>query len=348
MSRALPAATGPVLIALILAGAPLTGLDEYSLTLLLAYGLLGLSLALVWGLGGILCFGQAAFFGLGAYSYAVAAMNLGESTVPMLLSVVVPGLLAAAVGALMFYGRVGDVYLGVITLVVTLILFKFVNSTAGEAYVIGHARLGGFNGIPSFPPLNVPGRPDWPIVGMALYYVAAAVLWLAWVGCRWLGRSPYGRVVAGLRENELRMQLLGYDVQLAKTVLFTVGGALAGLAGALYACWAEIVTPGLFSLGQSAEIIVWVLVGGVGTLLGPIFGAMGLGALKMALGGQQLIDNSLVMGVILVVFVLLLPRGVAPLAQRAWVRLWVLRGDATLDAQHPHHTRPGSRPEGGE
>ncbi len=208
--------------------------------------------------------------------------------------------------------------------------------------------MGGFNGIPSFPPLNVPGRPDWPIVGTALYYVTAAVLWLAWIGCRWLGRSPYGRVVAGLRENELRMQLLGYDVQLAKTMLFTVGGALAGLAGAFYACWAEIVTPGLFSLGQSAEIIVWVLVGGVGTLLGPIFGAMSLGALKMALGGQQLIDNSMVMGLILVVFVLLLPRGVAPLVLRAWVRLRVLRGDATPDAQHPHHTRPGSRPEGGE
>lgn len=321
MNRALPAGTGPVLIALLLAGAPLIGVDEYSLTLLLAYGLLGLSLALVWGLGGILCFGQAAFFGLGAYSYAVAAVNLGESTVPVLLSVIVPGLLAAAVGALMFYGRVGDVYLGVITLVVTLILFKFVNSTAGEAYVIGRARLGGFNGIPGFPPLNVPGRPDWPIVGMALYYTTAVVVWLAWVGCRWLARSPFGRTVAGLRENELRMQLLGFDIRLAKTVLFTVGGALAGLAGALYACWAEIVTPDLFSLGQSAEVIVWVLVGGVGTLLGPILGAMALGALKMALGSQQLIDNSLVMGAILVVFVLLLPRGVAPLLQRAWARL---------------------------
>ena len=346
MSRALPSATGPVLIALVLVVAPLTGLDEYSLTLLLAYGLLGLSLALVWGLGGILCFGQAAFFGLGAYAYAVSVVNLGESTVPMLLSMVVPGLLAAAVGALMFYGRVGDVYLGVITLVVTLILFKFVNSTAGEAYVIGQARLGGFNGIPGFPPLNVPGRPDLPIVGLALYYTSAVVVWLAWVGCRWLSRSPYGRVVAGLRENELRMQLLGYDVRWAKTVLFTVGGALAGVAGALYACWAEIVTPGLFSLGQSAEIIVWVLVGGVGTFLGPILGAMALGALKMALGAQQFFDNSLVMGVILVVFVLLLPRGMAPLAQRAWAWLWVPRDEALRDAQR--QPRGGSGLQGDE
>lgn len=345
MSRALPVATGPVLIALILAGAPLTGLDEYSLTLLLTYGLLALSLALVWGLGGILCFGQAAFFGLGAYSYAVAAVNLGESNVPMLLAVLVPGLLAAAVGALMFYGRVGDVYLGVITLVVTLILFKFINSTAGDAYIVGRARLGGYNGIPSFPTLNVPGRPDWPIVGKALYYTTAALLWLSWVGCRWLSRSSYGRVVAGLRESELRMQLLGYDVRRAKTVLFTLGGALAGLAGALYACWAEIVTPGLFSLGQSAEIIVWVLVGGVGTLLGPILGAIALGALKMALGGQQLIDNSLVMGAILVVFVLLLPRGVAPLAQRGWTWLRTPRGRAASGAERRVRHRTAPRPE---
>lgn len=328
---------GPGLAGAALLAAPWAGVvDEYSLTLLVIYGLLALSLALVWGLGGILCFGQAAFFGLGAYSYAVAAINLGESTVPVLLSIVVPALLAAAVGAMMFYGRVGDVYLGVITLVVTLILFKYVNSTAGPAYVVGQARLGGFNGIPGFPVLNVPGRPDWPLVGLALYYVSAAVLWLAWVGCRALARSAYGRQVAGLRENELRMQLLGYDVRWAKTVLFTAGGAMAGLAGALYACWAEIVTPGLFSLGQSAEIIVWVLVGGVGTLAGPVLGAMALGALKMALGAQQWVDNSLVMGTILVVFVLLLPRGIAPIAQRGWQQFSARRrrrGGVRVDGQ---------------
>lgn len=323
MSRSRDGRVGPwppLAAALALALAPWVVGSPDSLTLLLVYGLLALSLALIWGLGGILCFGQAAFFGLGAYSYAVTAVNLGESTVALCAAIVLPALLAAAVGAMMFYGRVGDVYLGVITLVVTLILFKFANSTAGEAYVVGAARLGGFNGIPGFPVLNVPGYADWPITGMALYGVSATALWLCWMGGIWLTRSDFGRVLAGLRENELRAELLGYDVRWAKTVLFTIGGAIAGLAGALYACWAEIVTPGLFSLGQSAEVIIWVLVGGVGSLAGPVLGAMLLGALKMLLGGQQMVDNSMVMGTVLLLFVLFLPQGLVPVGQRWWAQ----------------------------
>ncbi|MFC6761740.1 hypothetical protein ACFQFQ_23310 [Sulfitobacter porphyrae] len=107
-------------------------IGTYTLTVLVIYGMLGLSLGLIWGFGGILCFGQAAFFGLGAYTYAIAAINIGESTLPMLLAVLVPAIFAALLGAMMFYGRLTDVYLGVITLVVTLILFKFVNSTAAH------------------------------------------------------------------------------------------------------------------------------------------------------------------------------------------------------------------------
>ena len=106
-------------------------ISTYTLTVLVIYGMLGLSLGLIWGFGGILCFGQAAFFGLGAYTYAIAAINIGESTIPMILAVLVPAAFAALLGAVMFYGRLTDVYLGVITSVVTLILFKFVNSTAG-------------------------------------------------------------------------------------------------------------------------------------------------------------------------------------------------------------------------
>jgi branched-chain amino acid transport system permease protein len=87
---------------------------------------------------------------------------------------------------------------------------------------------------------------------------------------------------------------------------------VAGLAGTLFASWAEIVTPGLFSLGQSAEIIIWCIVGGLGTLVGPFVGAMLLGYLKFALGQQTLIDNTLVLGLVLVLSVLLLPRGVVP------------------------------------
>jgi branched-chain amino acid transport system permease protein len=287
-------------------------IGTYTLTVLVIYGMLALSLGLIWGFGGILCFGQAAFFGLGAYTYAIAAINTGESTLPMLLAVAVPAVFAALLGAMMFYGRLGDVYLGVITLVVTLILFKFINSTAGPQYVIGKARLGGFNGIPGFQTLNVPGDPGAYIWGDSYFYFCAVALVIVFLLVTWLLRSSFGRIAVGIRENEIRMSLMGYDVAARKTVLFTIGAAIAGLAGALFANWAEIVTPNLFSLGQSAEIIIWCIVGGLGTRIGPILGAAGLAYLKFLLGQQSLIDNTVLTGLILVLFVLFLPKGLAP------------------------------------
>ena len=120
-------------------------------------GVLSLSLGFIWGFGGILSFGQAAFFGLGGYAYAVAAFNFSDSTVPLLcLDRGADRLFAALLGYFMFYGRISNVYVGVITLTVTLILFNVVNSTAGDAYRIGAAALGGFNGIPSVPGITLP------------------------------------------------------------------------------------------------------------------------------------------------------------------------------------------------
>lgn len=295
-----------------------TVISTYTLTILVIYGMLGLSLGLIWGFGGILCFGQAAFFGLGAYTYAIAAINIGESTVPMLLAILFPAIFAALLGAMMFYGRLADVYLGVITLVVTLILFKFINSTAGPQYVIGTARLGGFNGIPGFHTLNIPGHPEEFIWGDALYYVCAIALLIVFFFVTWLLRTSFGRIAIGIRENETRISLMGYDVRARKTILFAIGAAIAGLAGALFANWGEIVTPGLFSLQQSAEVIIWCIVGGLGTRFGPIIGAAGLAYLKFLLGQQAIVDNAIIMGLILVIFVLFLPKGLVPAVVNLW------------------------------
>lgn len=293
-------------------------IDTHVLTLLIAYGMLALSLGLIWGFGGVLCFGQAAFFGLGAYTFAIAGINFDESTLPVILAVLVPAAFALALGAMMFYGRLGDVYLAVITLVVTLILFRWINSTAGPDYVIGTARLGGYNGIPGFPILNVPGRPDLMIWGEALYYVAAVSLLIVFLLVTWLLRSSFGRIAVGIRENEERVSLLGFDIRARKTILFAIGAAIAGLSGALYATWAEVVTPTLFSLQQSAEIIIWCIVGGLGTRFGPILGAAVLAYLKFSLGQQSLVDNMFILGLVLVLFVLFLPRGLAPELARGW------------------------------
>jgi len=169
------------------------------LTVYMIMAILALSLALIWGYGGILCFGQSAFFGLGAYTYAIAMFNIGESTVPLLLAIALPAAFAALLGYFMFYGRISDVYLGVITLTVTLILFNSVNSTAGPEFHIGTARLGGFNGIPGIPPLNYPGNKNAPIDLEGMFYLATASLLATYFGLRLLLASKFGRIIVGIR-----------------------------------------------------------------------------------------------------------------------------------------------------
>lgn len=293
-------------------------LDSYTLTVLTAYAMLALSLGFIWGFAGILCFGQAAFFGLGAYSYAIAAINFGTPWGPFFIAILVPALFAAAFGAVLFYGRLSDVYLAVVTLVMTLILFKFMNSSAGEAYKIGNARLGGYNGIPGFETLTLPWDSTEYMYDETLFYFAFGLLVLVYILLRVCLRRPFGRILVGMRENEQRAELMGYDIRLLKTIAFSMGAGIAGLAGCLFANWAEIVTPALFSLGQSAEIIIWVIVGGAGTLMGPIIGAAVLGFTKFLLGQQSMIDNTLVLGVILILAVLLLPRGIFPSLVQLW------------------------------
>jgi branched-chain amino acid transport system permease protein len=292
--------------------------DTHTPTVLLIWALFALSLGMMWGYAGLLSFGHAAYFGLGAYTYAVAVINIGESTVPLILSMLVPAAVAAVVGAMMFYGRVSDVYMGVITLLVTLILFKFMSATAGDAYVIGDARLGGFNGMPGFHTLNVPGYPEISLFGLPTYYVCAAALLICYLICRWILARSFGRVLVGIRENEARCELMGYNVPAFKTAIFTVCAAMAGLAGCLFANWAEIVTPRVFSLGQAAEVLIWVIAGGLGTLIGPILGAIALGYVKLLLGEQTAIDNSLILGAVLIIVVLGIPRGVVPALQSVW------------------------------
>jgi branched-chain amino acid transport system permease protein len=293
------------------------------LTVYMIMAVLALSLALVWGYGGILCFGQSAFFGLGAYTYAIAMFNIGDSTLPVLLAVALPAGFAALLGYFMFYGRISDVYLGVITLTVTLILFNSVNSTAGPEFHIGVARLGGFNGIPGIPPLNFPGNKASVIDLEGMFYLSTAALLATYFALRVLLASQFGRVMVGIRENEGRAELLGYDPLAYKLATFTIGGALAGLAGCLFANWGNFVSPTIFGLAQSAQIIIWVIVGGRGTLIGPIIGCIGIQWLNAALGANlpsggsdwwsKIFANApLILGVILIAFVLLVPKGLVP------------------------------------
>ena len=286
----------------------------FDLTLFAVMSILALSLAVVWGFGGIPCFGQAMFFGLGAYTYAVAVINIGESTGPVLLGIVLPVLLALLLGYVVFWGRVSDIYLSVITLAVSLIFYYFIGATAGGEYRIGKALLGGFNGIPSVPPINVPGKTSAPIVYDGLYVLCAAVLVIVYFGLRLLLRSDFGRVVVSIRDNETRAELLGYDVRRYKLVVFMIGAGIAGLAGVLFCAWGAYVSPTVFSLLQTAQIIMWLLVGGAGSLFGAILGCVLIQSLATWLGETKVADVNLVLGVIFVVIVLFVPRGIVPMA----------------------------------
>ena len=261
-------------------------IDTHTPTVLLIWALFALSLGLMWGYAGLLSFGHSAYFGLGAYAYAVAAINIGESTGPLLLSIVIPAVVAAVIGAMMFYGRISDVYMSVITLVVTLILFKFMNATAGDAYRIGDARLGGFNGMPGFPTLNVPGFPELSLFGTPTYYVCrsrvAAVLPAVPLDPRALvrpraGRHPRERGALradGLQRGRYQDRDLHGQCRdgRALRLLFRQLGRDRH---------AERVQP-----RQAAEVIIWVIVGGLGTLVGPMIGAAVLGMVKLLLGEQ--------------------------------------------------------------
>jgi branched-chain amino acid transport system permease protein len=156
-----------------------------------------------------------------------------------------------------------------------------------------------------------------------MFYLATASLLLTYFGLRMLLASQFGRVMVGIRENERRAELLGYDPRAYKLATFTVGGALAGFAGCLFANWGNFVSPTIFGLAQSAQIIIWVIVGGRGTLIGPVIGCIGIQWLTAALGANQPSGGSdwwskifanapLILGIILIAFVLLVPKGLVP------------------------------------
>jgi ABC-type branched-subunit amino acid transport system permease subunit len=236
------------------------------------------------------------------------------------IALLVPTLIAGALGYFMFYGRISDVYMGVITLTVTLILYKFANSTAGDQWTIGKAALGGFNGIPGTPPLNLPLQPDQALDPRQVFILAVICLLSCYIVAKLTLRTRFGRVAVAIRENEVRAELLGYDVRRHKLGMFVLGGVMAGLAGILFAnC--VFVSPTMFSLSYAGQVIIWVLVGGVGTLIGPIVGCILVQMLVTWAGTLPDVDANLFLGVVFMLAVLAVPQGLLPAATTALTRL---------------------------
>ncbi len=291
------------------------------MTVFVAMAMYALSQGFLWGYGGIMCFGQASFLGLGAYAYAITSINFGDTTWGMLAGIAVPAGFAALLGYFMFYGRISDAYIGVITLTVSVILFQLINSTSGSQYHIGQAELGGFNGIPSVPTLNMPGDVSNVLSPTGIWYVSMALLIIVYALMRLILVSRFGKVVVAIRENEIRAMLLGYDARLYKLLTFILSATIAGLAGCIYDNWSGFISPTIFALAMSAEVIIFVLVGGLGTLIGPILGGLGLQYLMNLAGAQHVVDPNLGLGIVLVAFVLLVPQGVAPVIRDKFLQI---------------------------
>jgi branched-chain amino acid transport system permease protein len=276
--------------------------DRFTLSVLtrsMIYALLAVTVDLLWGFTGILTFGQAAFFGVGAYASAMVLMHLGSSpmmiALALALAIIVPLILAAFVGWLSFgYGST-PLYATVISLVVPIVVTQIVFS--GGTWTGSSSGLVGYSGLP----LGFTGY--FRLVGICLFLVAVA----AW----FFVRSDAGKLLMAIRDNEARCAYLGLNPERVKLVLMTVLGGVAGLAGFLYANASGVVAPENTSFVFGTELVIWTALGGRGTIIGPIAGAIGIDYLSANLSGNLPFLWNLIIGSLFVVMIILMPNGLA-------------------------------------
>lgn len=275
-------------------------------TRILILCLFALSFDLVWGYAGIMSFGQALFFGTAGYGVALIARDLNIAS----LFVVLPaGFVIGLVGALLLGGFL---LLGRHpSSVIFVSLGTLTGSYAADRLARGWYYLGGQNGIPSIPPMTVGGYEldEGPV----FYYLALGILLVVYLGCRFLVRSQFGLALAGLRENEQRITFFGYRVQHLKAIIFSVSGAIAGLAGSLYAFHEGFVWPNMLGVVMSTQVVLYVLFGGTGTLIGAVIGTVVIEAVSFWLSNNYQDVWPILLGVLLLLVILFRPAGLISL-----------------------------------
>ena len=280
-------------------------LDRFSLNVLtrsMIYAMLAVTVDLLWGYTGILTFGQAAFFGVGAYASAMVLTHIGGSPALIALSgvlaIVVPVLLGLVVGWLSFYYGSTPLYATVISLVVPIVITQLVYS--GGTWTGSSSGLVGYWGLP----LGLQGY--FRLTGLCMLATAFA----AWV----FVRSDAGKMLVAIRDNETRCSYLGLDTQRIRILLTTVLAGVAGLAGFLYANASGVVAPENTGFVFGTELVVWTALGGRGTIIGPVLGTIGIDFLSANLSGELPFLWQLVIGALFVVMIIFLPNGLAALA----------------------------------
>ena len=320
-------------------------LSDFTLNLFgkfLAYAILALGLDLIWGYTGVLSLGHGVFFGLGAYAMGMHMMlEIGTQGVyrnvlpdfmvwnrvmalplfwrpfysgpfTVLAVLVVPAAVAWLFGYLTFRSRIRGVYFSIITQALALSAWLMFNRNS--------LNLGGTNGLSGFKtifgfPLNSPGTQR------GLYVATALCLCGAYLLCRVIVRSPAGKVLVAIRDSETRVLFSGYSPASFKVFVFVVSALLAGVAGALYVPQVGIITPAKIGVLPSIEMIIWVAVGGRGTLVGPAAGAVGVNWLQSILTTTYPDLWLLVLGGLFIGVVLFFPDGVVGTVQKLLARL---------------------------
>jgi urea ABC transporter permease protein UrtC len=285
----------------VVAGYPVFILPQYML-----FGVLALTLCLLWGFGGMVSFGQGAFFAIGAYAFGITLKHVSGASGPwlgLLLGIVLGAAIAGAVGYFLFSANVRDSYFVLVTLAISTIVYVVANSQSDLT--------GGFNGMyvdrvtfSLFGVVEVSLKGD-----LAMYYVAFAVTLLAYLGFRFVQWSSFGRILVSIRENEDRTRALGFNTAMYKTLAFAVSGAVAAMAGGFYATDAGFVSPSLGGVLFSTGVVVWVAVGGRGYFIGALVGAIGISVLSNALNSLIPEYWQLILGVLFVLVIVFFRRG---------------------------------------
>jgi urea transport system permease protein len=326
------------------AGSPLR-VSDFTLNLLgkfLTYAILALGIDLIWGYTGVLSLGHGVFFGLGAYAMGMHLMleigtqgvygnalpdfmvwnrvtelplfwrpfYSGAFTLAAVLAV--PAAVAFVFGYLTFRSRIRGVYFSIITQALALCAWLMFNRNT--------LNLGGTNGLSGFKTVFGFTLND-ARTQRGLYVATALCLCAAYLACCWITRSPAGRVLVAIRDSETRVLFSGYSPAAFKVFVFVVSAVLAGVAGALYVPQVGIITPARIGVLPSIEMIIWVAVGGRGTLLGPVVGAVGVNWLQSILTTSYPDLWLLVLGGLFIGVVLFFPDGVVGTARAAAARL---------------------------
>jgi ABC-type branched-subunit amino acid transport system permease subunit len=274
----------------------------------MAISLMALSLAMIWGKAGILSFGQTAFFGIGGYLYGIYTLNVlgsGATWVGILVGVLAGALVAAVLGYFMFYGGVNDVFVGLTTLALTLVLQTFMAQTAGPEWAVGEARLNGYNGM-YVPQISVG---DMPLYGKPLFYCYLAILVGVYLLLRWLAGSRWGYGLLALQENRPRTETFGYNVRLMQVQVFCLAGAVAALSGVLYASWGSYIDPSSMGLTAAITPVIYVAIGGRRSLTAALISSMILLKLSQSLASTAPEYALVIFGVLALLAVLFVPEG---------------------------------------